>query len=149
MRIVLQRVKHASVKVEEDVVGSIDHGLLLLVGVTHEDEQKDSRYLVDKIANLRIFSDSEGKMNLSVRDIEGSILSISQFTLYGETKKGRRPNFMAAAKPEHALTMYEAFNDQLRDIGLRVETGRFGEHMDVSLLNDGPVTIILDSKETS
>ncbi|AIC93969.1 MULTISPECIES: D-aminoacyl-tRNA deacylase [Shouchella] len=149
MRIVLQRVKHASVKVEEDVVGSIDHGLLLLVGVTHEDEQKDSRYLVDKIANLRIFSDSEGKMNLSVRDIEGSILSISQFTLYGETKKGRRPNFMAAAKPEHALAMYEAFNDQLRDIGLRVETGRFGEHMDVSLLNDGPVTIILDSKETS
>ncbi|MED4130072.1 D-aminoacyl-tRNA deacylase [Shouchella miscanthi] len=149
MRIVLQRVKHASVRVEEAVVGSIDHGLLLLVGVTHEDEEKDVRYCVDKIANLRIFSDNEGKMNLSVRDIGGAILSISQFTLYGETKKGRRPNFMAAAKPDYAQTIYEALNDQLRDVGLRVETGRFGEHMDVSLLNDGPVTIILESKETS
>ncbi|MFS0786193.1 D-aminoacyl-tRNA deacylase [Shouchella sp. 1P09AA] len=145
MRIVLQRVKRASVTVNEDVVGSIDHGLLLLVGVTHEDREQDISYCVDKIANLRIFSDEQGKMNLSVKDVGGAILSISQFTLYGETKKGRRPNFMAAAKPDHAETLYNQFNDQLRQAGLNVETGQFGEHMDVQLLNDGPVTLIIEN----
>ncbi|UTR07854.1 D-aminoacyl-tRNA deacylase [Alkalihalobacillus sp. LMS6] len=145
MRIVLQRVKHASVTVNEDMVGSIDHGLLLLVGVTHEDQEKDISYCVDKIANLRIFSDEEGKMNLSVKDVGGAILSVSQFTLYGETKKGRRPNFMAAAKPDQAETIYNQFNEQLRDAGLHVATGQFGEHMNVQLLNDGPVTLIIEN----
>jgi D-tyrosyl-tRNA(Tyr) deacylase len=146
MRVVIQRCKEARVDVEGETVGQIGGGLLLLVGVTHEDTGQDARYLADKIAGLRIFEDGDGKMNLSVQDIGGDILSVSQFTLYGDSRKGRRPNFMAAAKPEHAEGLYETFNSLLREAGLHVETGRFGAMMDVSLVNWGPVTLILDSK---
>ncbi|EIT85306.1 D-tyrosyl-tRNA(Tyr) deacylase [Fictibacillus macauensis ZFHKF-1] len=146
MRVVLQRVDHASVTVEGEVVGQIGRGLLLLVGVTHGDEEKDAAYLAEKVAHLRIFEDEEGKMNHSLLDIGGSILSVSQFTLYGDTKKGRRPNFMKAAKPAEAEALYETFNKMLRELGIAVETGRFGAMMDVELKNNGPVTLILDSQ---
>lgn len=146
MKVVLQRAKNAEVSVDSVVRGKIDSGLMLLVGVTHEDTEKDADYLAEKIVNLRIFEDENEKMNLSLKDMEGSILSISQFTLYGDTKKGRRPNFMEAAKPDHAIMMYEYFNDKLRNLGVHVETGVFGAMMDVSFTNDGPVTLILDSK---
>ncbi|MBH0157680.1 D-tyrosyl-tRNA(Tyr) deacylase [Fictibacillus sp. 5RED26] len=146
MKVVLQRAKEAKVLVDSDVKGRIDKGLVLLVGVTHEDTEKDADYLAEKIVNLRIFEDENEKMNLSLKDTEGSILSISQFTLYGDTKKGRRPNFMDAAKPDHATTMYDYFNDKLKSLGVHVETGVFGAMMDVSFTNDGPVTLILDSK---
>ncbi|SDT31130.1 D-tyrosyl-tRNA(Tyr) deacylase [Paenibacillaceae bacterium GAS479] len=143
---VVQRCSSAEVTVEGISTGRIGRGLMLLVGLTHEDEEADIRWMADKIANLRIFEDESRKMNLSVRDAEGEILSVSQFTLYGDARKGRRPNFMAAARPEQAEPMYEAFNDALRSSGLKVETGRFGAMMDVSLVNDGPVTLILDSR---
>ncbi|OXM15397.1 D-aminoacyl-tRNA deacylase [Paenibacillus herberti] len=146
MKVVVQRCSSAEVTVEGTSTGRIGRGLMLLVGLTHEDEEADIRWMADKIANLRIFEDESRKMNLSVRDAEGEILSVSQFTLYGDARKGRRPNFMAAARPEQAEPMYEAFNDALRASGLKVETGRFGAMMDVSLVNDGPVTLILDSK---
>ncbi|MBH0175076.1 D-tyrosyl-tRNA(Tyr) deacylase [Fictibacillus sp. 23RED33] len=146
MKVVLQRAKEAKVLVDSDVKGRIDKGLVLLVGVTHEDTEKDADYIAEKIVNLRIFEDENEKMNLSLKDTEGSILSISQFTLYGDTKKGRRPNFMDAAKPDHAITMYDYFNDKLKSLGVHVETGVFGAMMDVSFTNDGPVTLILDSK---
>ncbi|MFP3124796.1 D-aminoacyl-tRNA deacylase [Ectobacillus funiculus] len=146
MRVVVQRSKEASVTVDGQVVGQIPFGLTLLVGVTHEDTATDCAYLADKIANLRIFEDESGKMNVSVRDIGGQILSVSQFTLYGDCRKGRRPNFMEAARPEHAQIMYEVFNEELRKQGLHVETGIFGAMMDVRLLNDGPVTLIMESK---
>lgn len=128
------------------MIGQIGQGLMLLVGVTHEDEEKDADYLAEKIAGLRIFEDESGKMNYSVLDVQGAILSVSQFTLYADTRKGKRPNFMAAAKPDVAEPLYEYFNEQLRKKGLRVETGKFGAMMDVSLTNDGPVTLILESK---
>lgn len=147
MKIVIQRCKSASVEVEGSIVGSIGHGLMILVGVTDGDTEKDARYLADKAAGLRIFEDESGKMNHSVEDVGGSILSVSQFTLYGDCRKGRRPNFMAAARPEPAQALYEAFNDALRARGLAVETGIFGAMMDVSLVNWGPVTLIVDSKE--
>ncbi|MBN3556277.1 D-tyrosyl-tRNA(Tyr) deacylase [Fictibacillus nanhaiensis] len=146
MKVVLQRSKEAKVLVDSEVKGRIDKGLVLLVGVTHEDREKDADYLAEKIVNLRIFEDENEKMNLSLKDTEGSILSISQFTLYGDTKKGRRPNFMDAAKPDHAITMYDYFNDKLKSLGVHVETGVFGAMMDVSFTNDGPVTLIMDSK---
>ncbi|WP_017728618.1 D-aminoacyl-tRNA deacylase [Halalkalibacterium ligniniphilum] len=146
MRVVLQRAKDASVTVNGETVGAIKQGLVLLVGITHEDTEEDIRYLSDKIANLRIFEDEAGKMNLSLLDVEGDILSISQFTLYGDCRKGRRPNFMEAAKPELAKGLYERFNDELRAKGLKVETGVFGAMMDVRLTNDGPVTLIVESK---
>jgi D-tyrosyl-tRNA(Tyr) deacylase len=146
MRVVVQRCKEARVDVEGETVGQIGSGLMLLVGVTHDDTEQDARYLADKIAGLRIFEDGEGKMNLSVLEVGGDILSVSQFTLYGDSRKGRRPNFIAAAKPEQAEGIYERFNSLLRDLGLRVETGRFGAMMDVSLINWGPVTLIVDSK---
>ncbi|KZE67431.1 D-tyrosyl-tRNA(Tyr) deacylase [Fictibacillus phosphorivorans] len=146
MKVVLQRAKHAEVTVDSEVKGTIDSGLMLLVGVTHDDTEKDADYLAEKIVNLRIFEDENEKMNLSLKDIGGSILSISQFTLYGDTKKGRRPNFMEAAKPDHAITMYEYFNNKLKNLGVHVETGVFGAMMDVTFTNDGPVTLILDSK---
>ncbi|MET3727662.1 D-tyrosyl-tRNA(Tyr) deacylase [Fictibacillus halophilus] len=146
MKIVLQRSKEAKVLVDSEVKGRIDKGIVLLVGVTHEDTEKDADYLAEKIVNLRIFEDENEKMNLSLKDTEGSILSISQFTLYGDTKKGRRPNFMDAAKPDHAITMYDYFNDKLKSLGVHVETGVFGAMMDVSFTNDGPVTLIMDSK---
>jgi D-tyrosyl-tRNA(Tyr) deacylase len=145
MRIVVQRSKNASVTVNEKVIGEIEKGLVLLVGVTHDDTIDDANYLADKIVNLRIFEDGNGKMNLSLLDVGGSILSISQFTLYGDCRKGRRPNFMAAAKPEQALNLYQYFNQVLSEKNVGVETGEFGAEMDVALINDGPVTLILDS----
>ncbi|OWR29342.1 D-tyrosyl-tRNA(Tyr) deacylase [Saccharibacillus sp. O23] len=147
MKMVIQRCKSASVEVGGSTVGNIGHGLMILVGVTDGDTEKDARYLADKAAGLRIFEDESGKMNHSVEDVGGSILSVSQFTLYGDCRKGRRPNFMAAARPEPAEALYEAFNEALRARGLKVETGVFGAMMDVSLVNWGPVTLIVDSKE--
>ncbi|WP_026585330.1 D-aminoacyl-tRNA deacylase [Bacillus sp. J33] len=146
MRVVVQRSKEASVTVGGKTVGSIKKGFVLLVGVTHEDKEEDAAFLADKIANLRVFEDENGKMNLSLLDQAGEILSVSQFTLYGDCRKGRRPNFMDAAKPDHALKIYEAFNRFLEEKGLRVETGEFGAMMDVKLTNDGPVTLLLESK---
>jgi D-tyrosyl-tRNA(Tyr) deacylase len=146
MKVVLQRVSEARVTVEGEVVGTIGNGLLLLVGVGQEDGESDLIWMADKLAGLRIFEDEAGKMNLSVEDVQGAILSVSQFTLYGDCRKGKRPNFMAAAKPELAESIYKQFNDRLRTRGLTVETGRFGAMMDISLVNDGPVTLILDSR---
>ena len=146
MRVVLQRVAHASVTVEEKVIGQIQRGFLLLVGVTHDDAMEDMEYLVRKIVQMRIFEDEEGKLNRSIQDIGGEILSVSQFTLYADTKKGNRPSFSKAAPGDVALEMFEQFNGLLRDTGIPVETGQFGADMKVELLNDGPVTILLDSK---
>ncbi|EPZ39731.1 D-tyrosyl-tRNA(Tyr) deacylase [Anoxybacillus thermarum] len=146
MRVVVQRAKDAKVTVAGEVVGEIDFGLVLLVGITHDDTEEDAAFVADKIAHLRIFEDEHGKMNVSLLDVGGSILSISQFTLYGDCRKGRRPNFMDAARPEHAKQMYEALNEQLRQKGIRVETGVFGAMMDVTLTNVGPVTLIVESK---
>ena len=147
MRIVLQRVKSASVSIEGSVVGEINQGFLLLVGVGPEDTSDDASYLARKIAGMRIFSDENGKMNLSIDQIEGKILSVSQFTLFADTKKGNRPSFTGAASPETANMLYEEFNEILRtEYGLIVETGEFGADMQVSLVNDGPVTILLDTK---
>jgi D-aminoacyl-tRNA deacylase len=146
MRVVVQRSKAAKVTVEGKVTGQITKGLVLLVGVTHDDKSEDAAYLADKIANLRIFEDADEKMNYSLLDVGGEILSVSQFTLYGDCRKGRRPNFMDAAKPEQAVQLYEAFNNLLREKGIHVETGVFGAMMDVELVNDGPVTLIVESK---
>ncbi|MDO3679310.1 D-aminoacyl-tRNA deacylase [Paenibacillus ehimensis] len=148
MRVVLQRSKAAQVTVNGETVGRIDHGLVLLVGIADGDTEEDARYLADKISGLRIFEDEQGKMNHSVLETGGQVLSISQFTLYGDCRKGRRPNFMAAARPELAEPLYERFNGMLREAGLHVETGRFGAMMDVSLVNDGPVTLIVESKQS-
>ncbi|MFD0698898.1 D-aminoacyl-tRNA deacylase [Paenibacillus sp. GCM10027628] len=146
MRVVVQRCKKAEVIVNEAVVGHIDHGLMLLVGITHEDTEQDAKYLADKVSGLRIFEDETGKMNLSVLETGGQILSVSQFTLYGDCRKGKRPNFMSAARPELAEPLYEKFNELLREQGLKVETGVFGAMMDVNFTNWGPVTLIIDSK---
>jgi D-tyrosyl-tRNA(Tyr) deacylase len=146
MRVVIQRSKQAQVTVDGTITGAIRHGLVLLVGVTLADTEQDAKYLADKVAGLRIFEDESGKMNLSVVETGRQILSVSQFTLYGDCRKGRRPNFMAAARPEQAQPLYEQFNELLRAQGLEVETGRFGAMMEVSLVNDGPVTLIIDSK---
>ncbi|MFS0635764.1 D-aminoacyl-tRNA deacylase [Mesobacillus foraminis] len=146
MRVVVQRSKEAKVTVNDKVTGSIVKGFVVLVGVTHEDTVKDAAFLADKVANLRVFEDEAGKMNLSLLDAGGEVLSVSQFTLYGDCRKGRRPNFMEAARPNLAVEIYEAFNTCLREKGLKVETGVFGAMMDVQLINDGPVTLIIDSK---
>ncbi|MFC0270123.1 D-aminoacyl-tRNA deacylase [Metabacillus herbersteinensis] len=146
MKVVVQRAKNASVTVNQEVVGEIEQGLMVLVGVTHDDEKKDAEFLADKIVNLRIFEDESGKMNHSLLDLNGQVLSVSQFTLYGDCKKGRRPNFMSAAKPDVANPLYEFFNDKLREKGITVETGVFGEMMDVQFTNVGPVTLIIESK---
>ena len=146
MRVVIQRVSYASVTVEEKVIGKIERGFLLLVGVTHDDAMEDMEYLVRKIVQMRIFEDEEGKLNRSIQDIGGEILSVSQFTLYADTKKGNRPSFSKAAPGDVAIEMFEQFNGLLRDTGVPVETGQFGADMKVELLNDGPVTILLDSK---
>jgi D-tyrosyl-tRNA(Tyr) deacylase len=146
MKVVVQRVSQARVTIEGDIVGEIGKGLMLLVGIGQEDQEQDVIWMADKLAGLRIFEDEDGKMNLSVEEIKGGILSVSQFTLYGDCRKGRRPNFMAAARPEQAESLYEQFNTHLRGRGFQVETGRFGAMMDVSLVNDGPVTLIMDSR---
>ncbi len=146
MKVVLQRVSEAKVTVDNEVVGAIGKGLMLLVGVGREDTEQDLVWMADKLAGLRIFEDDAGKMNLSIEDVGGDVLSVSQFTLYGDCRKGRRPNFMGAARPELADALYDKFNGLLRVRGLRVETGRFGAMMDVSLVNDGPVTLILESR---
>ena len=146
MRVVLQRVSHASVTVDEEIIGKIQRGFLLLVGVTHDDAIEDMEYLVRKIIQMRIFEDEEGKLNRSIQDIGGEILSVSQFTLYADTKKGNRPSFSKAAPGDVAFEMFEQFNGLLRDTGIPVETGQFAADMKVELLNDGPVTILLDSK---
>lgn len=146
MKVVLQRSKAAQVTVDGVTVGRIDAGLVLLVGIAEGDTEQDARYVAEKVAGLRIFEDESGKMNLSVLETGGQILSVSQFTLYGDVRKGKRPNFMAAARPETAEPLYERFNELLRGQGLHVETGKFGAMMDVSLVNDGPVTLIVESK---
>lgn len=149
MRAVIQRVKTSSVDVDEETIGQIDQGLLVFLGVGHEDESSDVEYLCEKIVNLRIFEDQDQKMNLSLRDIEGEILVISQFTLQGDTKKGRRPNFGAAAKPDLAEPLYLEFIEKCKQYAeiKKVETGKFGADMNVNIQNDGPVTILLDSKK--
>lgn len=147
MRAVIQRVTSASVTVEGKVVGQVGRGLVVLLGVGPDDSEEDVKYLANKIVNLRIFPDAEGKMNLSLLDTGGEILSISQFTLYGDCRKGRRPNFTGAASPEMGQDLYEKFNKALAAYGVKVETGEFGAMMDVALVNNGPVTLLLDSKK--
>jgi D-tyrosyl-tRNA(Tyr) deacylase len=146
MRVVVQRVRYGRVQVDDKIVGEIGHGFVLLVGFTHEDTKEDLTYIAEKVTGLRVFEDEQEKMNRSLLDVGGSILSISQFTLYGDCRKGRRPNFMQAAAPTLANELYDQFNEQLRSYGIQVETGIFGAMMDVELANDGPVTILLDSK---
>ena len=147
MKVVLQRVKHASVTIDGVVHGKINQGYLLLVGITDGDTEAEAKKIADKVVDLRIFEDENGKMNLGIEQVQGDILSISQFTLYADCRKGRRPSFTKAARPEISNPLYEKFNDFLRDRGMRVETGIFGADMKVELLNDGPVTIVLDSAE--
>lgn len=148
MRAVVQRVSRAKVSVGDRVTGEIGVGLLVLLGVTHKDTEADADYLVDKIVNLRIFEDADDKMNLSLADINGAMLVVSQFTLYGDTRRGRRPSFIDAAPGIDARPRYEHFVKQARESIKLVETGAFGEMMDVELVNDGPVTIILDSEKS-
>ncbi len=148
MRAVIQRVTRASVSVEGRVAGEIGAGLLVLLGVGRSDNSESAAYLAKKIANLRIFSDQAGKMNLSLLDIGGSALVVSQFTLYGDTRGGRRPSYIQAAPPEEASRLYEELVRSIRDLGVPVETGVFQAHMQVELVNDGPVTILLDSEKT-
>jgi D-tyrosyl-tRNA(Tyr) deacylase len=148
MRAVVQRVSRASVRVGGKTIGEIGSGLLILLGVAGADTESDGAYIVDKIVNLRIFDDAEGKMNLSVIDTEGQLLVVSQFTLYGDTRRGRRPSFINAAPPDHAKMLYVKFVELARTTGLCVETGEFQAMMDVKLVNDGPVTILLDSEKT-
>lgn len=147
MRVVLQRVKHAKVAVDDKIVGNIGKGYLLLVGITHDDSEEIVQKMAKKCVDLRIFEDQEGKMNRSIEDVQGSILSISQFTLYADCKKGRRPGFSEAARPEKANPLYEFFNQIIEQANIHVEKGIFGADMKVELLNDGPVTIILDSND--
>jgi D-tyrosyl-tRNA(Tyr) deacylase len=147
MRAVVQRVSHASVKVEEKTVGEISVGLLVLLGVGHDDTEGDAEYLVDKIVGLRIFEDSEGKMNLPVTDVGGAILAVSQFTLFGDVRRGKRPSFDAAARPEKAKELYEHFVSRVQAAGVRCETGVFQAMMQVELVNEGPVTILVDSRK--
>lgn len=147
MRAVVQRVLEADVTVEEKVTGSIGKGLMVLLGVEDEDEIADAVYLADKITGLRIFEDEEGKMNLSVKDVGGSLLTVSQFTLFGDCRKGKRPSFIKAARPEKAVELYRAFVDLCKEQGLPVEEGIFQAEMLVRIYNDGPVTILLDSKK--
>lgn len=148
MRAVVQRVKESRVEVKGRTVGSIGMGLLVFLGIGQEASEKDCDYLVNKIITLRIFPDKEGRMNLSLKDMDGSMLVVSQFTLWGDCTKGRRPSFVRAAKPEKAKRVYEHFIALVRQEGIKVETGRFQEMMDVHLINDGPVTLILDSSKS-
>ena len=147
MRAVVQRVSRASVKVAGAVVGEIGLGLLVLIAVAQDDTETDADYLADKIAGLRIFEDADGKMNRAVADAGGAVLAVSQFTLYGDVRRGKRPSFDVAARPEQAMRLYECFVGKIRAAGLRCETGKFQEMMEVEMVNDGPVTILLDSKK--
>jgi D-tyrosyl-tRNA(Tyr) deacylase len=147
MKAVIQRVSKASVTIEGKKVASIQHGLLVLLGIENEDAQEDINWLSNKIINLRIFGDENGVMNKSIRDVEGDIIVVSQFTLHASTKKGNRPSYIKAAKPEIAIPLYERFVKQAeQDLGKTVQTGQFGANMKVELINDGPVTIIIDTK---
>jgi D-tyrosyl-tRNA(Tyr) deacylase len=145
MRAVVQRVDRARVKVGDEITGEIGKGLLVLLGVGQEDNEGDADYLAEKVAGLRIFEDEAGKMNLSVGEIGGAVLAVSQFTLFGDVRRGKRPSFDAAARPERARQLYDAFVERIRVLGLRCATGRFQEMMEVELVNRGPVTILLDS----
>jgi D-aminoacyl-tRNA deacylase len=145
MRALIQRVKNSSVKVDGKVVGEIEKGILVLLGVSKEDERKDADFLAKKILGLRVFASENKPMDLSVEDVKGALLVVSQFTLYGSTKKGRRPDFGDAALPEKATELYEYFVEKCKESGLKVETGEFGAMMDVSLVNDGPVTFMIES----
>ena len=149
MKVVIQRVSEASVKVNNEITGEISRGLLLLVGIEENDEKEDAEWLAKKVLDLRIFSDEEGKMNRSVKDIYGEILCVSQFTLIADYKKGNRPSFIKAAKPEKAVPLFEYFKGLIKSSGLKTESGIFGADMKVCLLNDGPVTIVMDSKTKS
>lgn len=147
MRVVIQRVSEAAVKIDGNIVGEISKGLLVLLGIAQEDTEQDALYLIQKLINLRIFSDADGKMNLSVQDCGGELLVVSQFTLYADTKKGNRPSYIRAARPEHAIPLYEFFlQDLQKQFQGPIQTGQFGADMKVSLINDGPVTIIIDSR---
>ena len=147
MKVVLQRVSQASVTIEEQVVGQINKGFLLLVGICDDDTETDLDYLVKKISQLRVFEDEAGKMNLALGQVNGAILSVSQFTLYASTKKGNRPSFTDAGQPDYAQKMYNLFNQKLAATGIAVETGEFGADMQVALVNDGPVTILFDTRD--
>lgn len=146
MKIVVQRVLEASVKVNKEIVGKINAGLMLLIGISEDDQETDADWLIHKIINLRIFSDEDGKMNKSIQDISGEILCISQFTLLADYKKGNRPSFLNAAKPEVAIPLFNYFKSKISESNLKIESGIFGADMKVSLVNDGPVTIVLDSQ---
>ena len=148
MRAVVQRVSRAQVTVNGEIAGEIGEGLLVLLGDGRDDTEADATYLAGKIAGLRVFEDAEGKMNHSAQDVGGSVLAVSQFTLYGDVRRGKRPSFDAAAPPDKARQLYEFFVEQIRAAGLRCETGRFQEMMQVELVNEGPVTILLDSAKT-
>ncbi|MCT4603226.1 MAG: D-aminoacyl-tRNA deacylase [Marinifilum sp.] len=147
MRVVIQRVSKAAVRVENETVGEIAAGLMILVGIENEDNKEDADWLSKKICNLRIFDDEDGVMNKSLLEIKGDVLAVSQFTLHAKTKKGNRPSYIAAAKPDISVPLYEYFVGKLKqESGANVETGKFGAHMEVALVNDGPVTIIIDTK---
>ncbi|MBP2018264.1 D-tyrosyl-tRNA(Tyr) deacylase [Symbiobacterium terraclitae] len=148
MRAVVQRVSRASVTVDGDVVGRIGRGYVVLLGVSREDDDEAADYMAEKIAGLRVFEDEAGKMNRSIQEVGGAILAVSQFTLYGDVRRGRRPGFDRAGRPEQAEPLYQRFVEKLRSLGLHVETGRFQTHMEVELVNDGPVTILVDSERT-
>lgn len=146
MRVVIQRVSEASVKVDNEIVGKIEKGLMLLIGVDESDENSDADWLVKKILDVRVFSDEDAKMNHSIKDINGEILCISQFTLISDYKKGNRPSYIKAARPDKAIPLFGYFKDEMRKSGLKIESGIFGADMKVSLINDGPVTLVFDSK---
>ena len=145
MKAVVQRVSSASVTVDSQIVGAIDAGLMVLLGVTHEDTLAQVEWLAKKLVQLRVFADVDGKMNLSIKDTAGAFLVVSQFTLYGSCRKGRRPSYAKAARPEHAEPLYEAFCSALREYGFQVSTGQFGAMMEVALVNDGPVTLVVET----
>lgn len=147
MRVVIQRVKKAEVHIQQTCIGKINQGLFILLGIHKNDTADDVDYLVKKISKLRVFEDEQGKMNASIQDIQGSILNVSQFTLYANTKKGNRPSFIEAARPEQAIPLYDRFNEKIKQVGIDLQTGEFGADMQVSLINDGPVTIIIDTLE--
>ena len=147
MKAVVQRCKNAKLYIDNQVFSSIDKGLLVLLGITHDDQQPDIEWLSGKISRLRIFNDEDGKMNLSIQDIEGEIMVVSQFTLFASTKKGNRPSYINSAPPDIAIPLYEKFIDQIKkDSGLNIATGKFGAYMQIDFINDGPVTIIIDTK---